>query len=144
MVPRMTRLRTGLFIVMLTTAPALAERETAADSLLAPCLAADATLGGATSVPTSMPGAGWGVDVATTISKQDTLDAFAQMQQDYKDVLGNVEPFVVAQCNLSMGTKLQYSARIGAASRDDAESLCDKIRQAGGACIVQKNQADAP
>jgi hypothetical protein len=38
-----------------------------------------------------------------------------------------------------MGTKLQYSARIGMDSREDANALCAKLQAAGGACIVQKN-----
>jgi hypothetical protein len=38
-----------------------------------------------------------------------------------------------------MGTKLQYSARIGMDSREDADALCTKLKADGGACIVQKN-----
>jgi hypothetical protein len=38
-----------------------------------------------------------------------------------------------------MGTRVQYSARIGAVSREDADALCAKLVASGGACIVQKN-----
>jgi hypothetical protein len=38
-----------------------------------------------------------------------------------------------------MGTKLQYSARIGMDSREDADSLCARLQADGGACIVHKN-----
>ena len=46
---------------------------------------------------------------------------------------------MVETCDLHMGTSLQYSARIGTDSRDDADKLCAKLQTAGGACIVQKN-----
>jgi hypothetical protein len=55
----------------------------------------------------------WGVEVATAFSKE--------------------------QCDLHMGTKLQYSARIKMDTRENADALCAKLRARGGACIVQKN-----
>ena len=54
-------------------------------------------------------------------------------------MLGSYEPTVVETCDLHMGTSLQYSARISTDSRDDADKLCAKLQNAGGACIVQKN-----
>jgi SPOR domain len=60
------------------------------------------------------------------------------VKQDHSDILGS-DPIIVPQCDLHLGTKLQYSARIGAASREDADALCAKLRASGGACIVQKN-----
>ena len=54
-------------------------------------------------------------------------------------MLAAYQPIVVEICDLHIGTKLQYSARIGIDSREDADSLCAKLRADGGACIVQKN-----
>jgi hypothetical protein len=42
-------------------------------------------------------------------------------------------------CNLSMGTELRYSVRVGMEDRDAADKLCAKLQTAGGACIVLKN-----
>jgi hypothetical protein len=53
--------------------------------------------------------------------------------------LGSYAPILVETCDLSLGTKLRYSARIGMQSRDDADKLCASLQAAGGACIVQKN-----
>jgi hypothetical protein len=38
-----------------------------------------------------------------------------------------------------LGNKPQYSAGIVTDSRDAADSLCNKLQQSGGACLVQKN-----
>lgn len=81
----------------------------------------------------------WGVEIATSFSKQEALDQFAKAKQTYADLLGSYDPVVIESCDLHMGTDLQYSARIGMDSRDDADNLCAKLQAAGGACIVQKN-----
>jgi|RifCSP13_3_1023840.scaffolds.fasta_scaffold02900_6 hypothetical protein len=81
----------------------------------------------------------WGVEIATSFSKDDALAQFAKVKQDHTGILGSYEPTVVETCDLHMGTKLQYSARISLDSREDANSLCAKLQADGGACIVQKN-----
>ena len=50
------------------------------------------------------------------------------------------DPILIEQCDLHMGTRVQYSARIGAASWEDADALCAKLMASGGACIVQKTR----
>jgi hypothetical protein len=67
------------------------------------------------------------------------LAEFDRVKDDHADVLGSYEPMVVETCDLHMGTKLQYSARIGMDSREEANALCAKLQAAGAACIVQKN-----
>jgi len=104
---------------------------------LAPCAQPQAE---ASADPSSVkPAYAWGVEIATSFSKQEALDDFAGTKQDHADLLGSYEPIIVEQCNLSMGTDLQYSARIGMDCREDADELCAKLKAAGGACIVQKN-----
>jgi hypothetical protein len=85
------------------------------------------------------PAQPWGIQIATALSKEEALAEFSRVKQDHADILGSYDPIIVAQCDLHLGTKLQYSARIGAASREDADTLCAKLRASGGACIVQKN-----
>ena len=103
---------------------------------LAPC---SQPQGGASADSQAQPAYAWGVEIATSFSKQEALDRFAQVKQDHADLLGNYDPMVVESCDLHMGTDLQYSVRIGMNSRDDADKLCAKLQAAGGACIVQKN-----
>lgn len=85
------------------------------------------------------PASAWGVEIATSFSKQEALAEFDRVKQDHADLLGSYDPMVVESCDLHMGTDLQYSARIGMDSRDEADKLCAKLQAAGGACIVQKN-----
>jgi hypothetical protein len=108
---------------------------TADEGPLSPC-AKPREDAGAAQVP---PAFAWGVEIATSFSKQEALDRFAQAKQSYADLLGSYDPIVVESCDLHMGTDLQYSARIGIDSRDEADALCAKLQAAGGACVVQKN-----
>ena len=103
---------------------------------LAPCVQPQ---GEANADASAKPGLEWGVEIATSFSREEALDQFARVKQDHAGILGDYEPMVVESCDLHMGTKLQYSARIGMESREDAESLCSKLQADGGACIVQKN-----
>jgi hypothetical protein len=107
-------------LVLLASFPAFAGAPVEQGGPLAPCAGAD----GSVAQPTSP----WGVEIATSFSKQEALDEFARAKQT-----------LVEQCDLHMGTDVQYSARIGMDSRDVADRLCAKLQAAGGACIVQKN-----
>ncbi|MGH6802072.1 MAG: SPOR domain-containing protein [Methyloceanibacter sp.] len=104
---------------------------------LSPCAPPQGQAGGDSSQAQLAPA--WGIVIATSFVKDDALAQFAKVKQDHSDILGSYEPIVVETCNLNMGTKLQYSARIGTDSREDAEALCAKLQEDGGACIVQKN-----
>jgi hypothetical protein len=103
---------------------------------LAPCTQSQ---GEANPDASSSPAHAWGVEIATSFSKQEALDQFAKVKEDHADLLGGYDPMVVETCDLHMGTDLQYSVRIGMQTRDDADSLCAKLQGAGGACIVRKN-----
>lgn len=122
--------------VMLGTAPAFGGAQVG-EGPLSPCVPSqDATGGGLSADAASQA---WGVVIATAFSKEEALEEFKQVKQDHSDIIGSYEPIVVETCDLHMGTKLQYSARIGLEAREDADNLCDKLRAAGAACIVQKN-----
>jgi hypothetical protein len=121
-------------LALLAAEPVLAG-PTVEEGPLAPC----SPQGGANPDSQVQPAYTWGVEIATSFSKQEALDQFAQVKQDHADLLGGYDPMVVESCDLHMGTDLQYSVRIGMNSRDDADKLCAKLQGAGGACIVQKN-----
>jgi SPOR domain len=125
------------FSVMLASSPVFAGPAVEQEGPLGPCVQTpDAPSGNATAAQAQQP---WGVEIATAFSEQEALDEFARVKQDHADILGGFDPIVVEQCDLHMGTKPQYSARIGMASREDADNLCAKLIAKGGACIVQKN-----
>ena len=123
-----------IFCLVLAAEPALAAGPSVEpEGPLSPCAPTQGDSSDAQAVPA------WGVEIATSFSKEDALDQFARIKQDHADIIGSYQPIVVESCDLHMGTKLQYSARVGMDSRKDADSLCAKLRADGGACIVQKN-----
>jgi hypothetical protein len=120
---------------MLATVSALAEPAVEQEGPLSPCT------GAPDPAEDTLPKASnqWVVEIATAFSKQQALDAFNRVKQEHADILGDYTPIVVEQCDLSMGNKPQYSARIVRDSQDEAASLCNKLQQSGGSCLVQKD-----
>jgi len=81
----------------------------------------------------------WGAHVSTAFSKDKALSMFARLRRQHASVLAEREPFVIPNRNLSRGRRALYQVQIGADSREDARTICAKLRADGGACIVQKN-----
>lgn len=135
LIPRMKTVHLTVLCLMLASLPALAEPTTEQEGPLSPCI------GAPDSANDSLPKASsqWVVQIATAFSKEQALDQFNRVKQEHADILGDETPIVVEQCDLSMGNKPQYSARIVRDSRDEATSLCNKLQQSGGACLVQKD-----
>jgi hypothetical protein len=121
------------FCLMLAASPALAKSPVEAGDPLSPCVQ-----GSASSDDADKSGPPWGVEIASSFNKEQALDEFARAKQDHNDILADYAPMVVAVCNLSMGTELRYSVRVGMEDRDAADKLCAKLQTAGGACIVLK------
>jgi hypothetical protein len=132
---RSATLPTISLLALLAAAPAAAG-PAVEEGPLAPC---STPQGGASADSQVQPAYAWGVEIATSFSKQEALAEFDRIKQDHADLLGSYQPIVVESCDLHMGTDLQYSVRIGMDIRDDADKLCAKLQAAGGACIVQKN-----
>jgi hypothetical protein len=81
----------------------------------------------------------WGIQVSTAFSKTKALAWFGRLKRQHASVLAEAEPFVLPERNLSRGRRYLYMVQIGTDSRQDAQTLCAKLRKDGGACIVQKN-----
>jgi hypothetical protein len=136
----MRELQLIAFCVMLAALPARAEPlAVEQEGPLSPCAEGPDVADDASAPAADASAHAWGVEIATAFSKEEALDDFARVQQDHADLLGSYEPMLVEACNLHMGTKLQYSARIGTENREAADKLCAKLQASGGACIVQKN-----
>lgn len=81
----------------------------------------------------------WGVQLSAGFSRGRALSAYARLAQRYASVLGGHDPSILATTLRSRGTRAFYQVRVGAETRTLAESLCGKIRRAGGACMVLRN-----
>jgi len=85
------------------------------------------------------PLAPWGVQLAGNFSKERALAAYARERQHYAAILGETAPMVIGTRLRSRGTHAFYRVRVPAASREAAGALCERLRKAGGACVVLKS-----
>ncbi len=82
------------------------------------------------------PAAPWGIQLAGNFSKQLALASFSRTRSLYASVIGDVRPMIIGTRLRFRGTRAFYRVRIPAETRTAADSLCSRIRNAGGACIV--------
>jgi hypothetical protein len=85
------------------------------------------------------PFAPWGVQLAGNFSKDLALAAFARERERYKDVLGDIEPFVLATRLRSRGARAFFRVRLPSPTRADAQQICHKLHLLGGSCIVLRS-----
>ena len=80
----------------------------------------------------------WGVVLSGGFSQARALQAFQRIKGRFPSLLAEAKPFVARRKNLSMGRRRMVSVSVGADSRADADTLCNKIQALGGACMVTK------
>ncbi|RFC62471.1 lytic transglycosylase domain-containing protein [Fulvimarina endophytica] len=79
----------------------------------------------------------WGVQVAGHERRDIAMRMFARVKNAYASIIGSTEPSVLRR---RTGPRRSiYAVRIGADSQSEANALCGRLRQAGGACMVMKN-----
>jgi hypothetical protein len=82
----------------------------------------------------------WGVQVAAGFSKDNILAAYARTMLRLGDVLAGHDPSILSTLLRNRGTRPFYQVRVGAETRQEADGLCARIRKAGGACLVLRNE----
>ncbi|HEX2510727.1 MAG TPA: lytic transglycosylase domain-containing protein [Microvirga sp.] len=78
----------------------------------------------------------WGVQLAGNFSKALALSSFARARRSYASIIGDVRPMVIGTRLRSRGTRAFYRIRVPAPTREAAGALCDRLRRAGGGCVV--------
>jgi transglycosylase-like protein with SLT domain/sporulation related protein len=81
----------------------------------------------------------WGVQLSAGFSRDGALAAYARLAKRYAEVLSGHDPSLLSATLRSRGTRAFYQVRAGAETRQGADELCNKIRRAGGACLVLRN-----
>jgi hypothetical protein len=81
------------------------------------------------------PIAPWGVQLAGNFSKAFALASFARAAQQYRSVLGDLQPMILGRVIRSRGTRPFYRVLVPEASRADADRTCEAIIKIGGACV---------
>jgi Transglycosylase SLT domain/SPOR domain len=81
----------------------------------------------------------WGLQIASGFNRDRALAAYAEAMKNISAGIGqtNLQPILVR----SRGTSAFYQVRIGTSTRREADSLCERIRRARGACLVKKGDA---
>ena len=94
--------------------------------------------------PPKLPGAPaepwqpWGVQLAASFVEASAVASFDRQVKRYGKVIGERRPLLIRQQRRGTSRSM-IAARLGAPTRDEAETLCNRIRGAGGACVVMKN-----
>ncbi|MEF2071342.1 lytic transglycosylase domain-containing protein [Consotaella aegiceratis] len=86
----------------------------------------------------SAPMQPWGAQIAGHFRQDVAMRIFRQVKSRYPSILKDREPIVMRTRN-GVGRRSIYAVRIGAGSRAEAQRFCDRLNQAGGACVVFKN-----
>jgi hypothetical protein len=81
----------------------------------------------------------WGVQVAGHFQRGVALRLWEQTRRNLPASLRGISPNV-DRVKSTRGRKHIYAVRLGADSRAEAERMCSRLRQAGGACIVVRNR----
>jgi transglycosylase-like protein with SLT domain/sporulation related protein len=81
----------------------------------------------------------WGVQLAGHFMKERALSSYGRVRQRHAALLGDVVPMIIGTRLRSRGTRAFYRVRVPAASRAAATALCDRLRQAGGSCVVLRS-----
>ena len=83
----------------------------------------------------------WGVQLAAGFSRDRALASYARAFKRYDSVLAGRDPGIQSTLMRSRGSRAFYQVRIGTATRNEANALCDQLRKVGGACLVMRNRA---
>jgi hypothetical protein len=78
----------------------------------------------------------WGVQISGSFSKAAALSSFQRARAAHPDILGDIDPMIIGGLLRSRGFRSFYRVRAPAATRQEASALCNKLRRAGGDCVV--------
>lgn len=85
------------------------------------------------------PFAPWGVQLSGNFSRAVALASYQRARGRLAAILGDVQPLVLGSRLRHRGRAVFYRVRVPSPTRTAANTLCDRIRAAGGACIVLRN-----
>jgi len=83
----------------------------------------------------------WGVQVSAGFSREQVLSSYAAIESRHRATLNGLDPIILQTMLRSRGTRPFYQVRIGADTRDRANSLCARLHTQGIACMVLRNKA---
>lgn len=91
------------------------------------------------SSPPQGPARPWGVQLGANFSQARVASLFGELKKRHGGIIGHAEPMFVTERNASRGRRSMVALRVGTVTRDEALSLCQRLRSNGGVCTVEKN-----
>jgi hypothetical protein len=83
--------------------------------------------------------AAWGLQLIGDPSEAKALANFRVLQARYAQVIGGRKPLVIARRLPGRGSATWYQVRLAEGTREGANNLCSRLKQAGGGCVVLRN-----
>jgi hypothetical protein len=81
----------------------------------------------------------WDVELAANFSRATALAMYGRAITRLSGVIGDRDPIISSSALRTRGARAFYKVSIGAETHAKATTLCNRIRAAGGACIVMRN-----
>ncbi|MFS8039228.1 transglycosylase SLT domain-containing protein [Xanthobacter sp. AM11] len=81
----------------------------------------------------------WGVQISGNYSKDIALASFRREAMRHEAVFAALTPVIVATRVGGRGPRTFYRVRLPAKTKAEAMKMCDRLRKAGGACLVLPN-----
>jgi len=81
----------------------------------------------------------WGVQVAGNFRRSAALNQWLRVRSRFPALLANHDP-VISRVRTPIGRRGIYAVRIGADTRADADTICQKLHSVGGSCLVMRNR----
>lgn len=83
------------------------------------------------------PSTAWAVQLIGDRLESTARARYNQLQKKYQAILAGREPLIVR--TMLGSAPIWHRVRIAAETREAAETLCSRLRAAGGSCLVQRN-----
>lgn len=80
----------------------------------------------------------WGVQLAGNFDRTAALEQFERLRARFPTLLGDREPAIFAKQG-AIGRRPMHVVQIAAGDRKEANDLCNRLRIAGGSCVVVRN-----
>ena len=81
----------------------------------------------------------WGMQITANWSESKAWATYRMIQKQYAALLGDLKPIVIRSRGIGIGFGMRYNIRIANDDRAYLEKLCQKLIEAGGACVVLEN-----
>ena len=85
---------------------------------------------------TASSSGGYGIQIASLPSEDEAKKSYANLSNKFASVIGG-RGVEIRKAEIA-GKGTYYRVRIPAGSKDEAASLCERYRQAGGSCLISK------